>query len=179
MTRIVGASDTATMDANIPSSLRSRNGPLSRPLRVVCFVRVSTPRRSLGASVAPIVIAATVGALLTLGVRRGGALEPFVIGGQMLIPGAARWVGAVLGALLHGTWMSLWSALYGVVAQEPRGWRPLGDAAGVAAIAFGASYLLPDALLGPVATLSMPERLFLHLLLAGALAAGMRLAPVG
>jgi hypothetical protein len=141
-------------------------------------VRVRHPPRSPGARIAPIVIAATVGALLTLGAPRGGVLEPFVAAGQLLIPGAARWVAVGIGALLHGAWMSAWSALYGTVVQTTHGWRPWADAAGVAAIAFGVSFLVPDALLGPIATLTTPERLFLHLLLAVALGAGMRLAPV-
>jgi hypothetical protein len=152
---------------------------LSRPARVVCFVRVSSPPRSPGASVAPIVIAATVGALLTLGVRRGGALEPFIGGGQLLIPGAARWVAAAIGGLLHGAWMAAWSALYGTVARDRSGWRPMADAAGIAALAFVVALILPEALLGPTGTLTTPERIFFHVLLAIALGAGMRLAPDG
>jgi hypothetical protein len=152
---------------------------LSRLVRAVCFVRVSVQPRSPGATIAPIVIAATVGALITLGARRGGALEPFIAGGQLLIPGAARWAAGAVGALLHGAWMSAWSALYGTVLSVRHGWRPIADAAGIAAVAFGISLLLPDALLGPVATLTFAEQLFLHVLLALSLATGMRLAPVG
>jgi hypothetical protein len=85
----------------------------------------------------------------------------------------------MIGALLHGAWMSAWSALYGTVARTRHGWRPIRDAVGIAALAYGVALLLPDALLGPIATLTMAEQLLLHLLLAVGLGAGMRLAPVG
>ena len=177
MTRITGESDKATMCTKYGPDSPHGKPLLSAPGPLVCFVPVPPSPRSPGANLAPIVIAATVGALLTLGSRRGGVLEPFITGGLLLIPGAARWAGGLIGALLHGAWMSAWSALYGTVAQTHRGWRPLGDAAGIALLALVASLLLPDELLGPIGSLTTPERVLVHLVLGVALGAGMRLAP--
>jgi hypothetical protein len=141
-------------------------------------VRVPT-QSATGSRVAPIVIAATVGALLMLGARRGGPLELLAAGGQLIAPGLGREVAAIIGALIHGAWMWGWSALFAAISPRPDGWRVARDAAVVAVIAFIAVAVLPDALMGPAAALVTSERIFLHLLLALALVTGMRLAHSG
>jgi hypothetical protein len=55
----------------------------------------------------------------------------------------------------------------------------VGDAAIVAALAYLAAVVLPEALMGPAAALVTSERIFMHLLLAIALITGMRLAHSG
>jgi hypothetical protein len=55
----------------------------------------------------------------------------------------------------------------------------MADAAGIAALAFVTAAVLPEALLGPIGSLTTPERVLVHLVLGVALGAGMRLAPTG
>ncbi len=145
-------------------------------MRTVCFVRVPTTRIRLGLRVACIAVAATVGGLVVLGAARGGASVLFAMAGWALSPAAAGGVAAVLGAIMHALWVLSWSVVYAIVAHAHRGWRLLGDALAVAVVAAVTSPLIGPALAGPFSLVTMPERVVLHVVLALALATGMRLA---
>ena len=112
---------------------------------------------------------------MTLGARRLGVGELFAAGGHLAISGASVALAALAGALIHVFWISLWSVLYAVVARAHRGMRTVVDAALVAGVAFGCSIVVPF-LAGPLATLMTAEKTLVHLVLAIALATGMRLA---
>jgi len=148
---------------------------LSQRLRPVCFVRVSQSSVSPGVRVACITVAATLGALVTLGARHAGVTELFAAGGHLAVSGAAVGVAALMGAVIHALWFSLWTALYAFVARAHRGLRTLGDAVLLAGVAYGCAAVAPS-LAGPVSTLMTSEKVLVHVLLALALATGMRLA---
>ena len=152
---------------------------LSEAVRGVCFVAVQRPRTSLAVRMTCIAVAGTLGAMGLFGHRRGGVGAMFADGGRRLAPDASPWGGAVAGLLIHVVWIAVWSALFAALMQ--RGRRPGASihALLVAGLALGASFLLPDGLVGPVATLPTPERMLVHLVLGVSFALGMRLAPAG
>ena len=145
----------------------------------ICFVAVQRPRTSLAVRMTCIAVAGTLGAMGLLGHRRSGAAALFGDGGRQLAPDASAWGAAFAGFVIHVVWIAVWSALFAALMQ--RGRRPGASipALLVAALALGASFVLPDGLVGPVATLATPERTLVHLVLAVSFALGMRLAPVG
>jgi hypothetical protein len=110
-----------------------------------------------------------------LGSRRAGVGELFAAGGHLALSGAPVWLAVVIGAVMHTLWVWLWSALYAFVARAHRGWRTLAGAAVVAVVAYACAAVAPS-LAGPVSTLMPSEKILVHLILALALAAGMRLA---
>jgi hypothetical protein len=130
---------------------------------------------SPGVRIAFITVAATVGALVTFGARHAGAGELFAAGGHLAIQGASVSFAAVAGGVIHVFWISLWSALYAIVARAHRGARTVVDAALVAGAAYVCSMVVPF-LAGPLSTLMTSEKVVIHLVLALALAIGMRLA---
>ena len=133
----------------------------------------------LGAGIAWVALAGTVGALGMLGHRRGGVMEPFVTGGQALLPGIPSGAAAGLGLLMHALWIAAWSLLFAAPMQRDRRAHAAIPAAVVALIAFAISLGLPAAFVGPLAALSTAERGLVHVVLAVALALGMRIAPRG
>jgi hypothetical protein len=152
---------------------------LSARVRAVCFVRVSPTRTSLGVRIACIALAGTVGAMGTLGYRRGGAADPFASGGYLLVAGAPRSAAIVVGALVHVIWIVAWSMLAAALMQRrvsTSGWMP---AVLTAALAFGASVVAPAMIVGPLGTFPLAERAVVHLTLAVSFIIGMRLAPAG
>jgi hypothetical protein len=133
----------------------------------------------LGAGITWVALAGTVGALGMLGQRRDGMAAPFVAGGHLLLPQLSPSAAAAIGLMVHGIWVAAWSILCAALVQRDRRSRAAIPAAIVALIAFGVSLVLPHAIVGPLATLSMPERGLVHVVLAVSLALGMRLAPRG
>jgi hypothetical protein len=149
---------------------------LSTRVRAVCFVRVPTTRIRLVVPIACIAVAATLGGLVVLGAARGGASALFAMAGWALTPAVGDAPATVLGVAVHGLWIALWSLLYASVARAHRGWRVLGDAVAVAGLAGVVATLVGPALAGPSSLVGIAERVLLHVILALALAAGMRLA---
>ena len=114
-----------------------------------------------------------------LGHRRGGAIELFAAGGHLVFSGAAPILASAIGMLIHGVWMLLWAAILVALARHHRGLRMSFEALAVAAIAFAAALALPSSLIGPVATLTIRERVVVHVVLGISLMLGMRLAFPG
>ncbi len=111
-----------------------------------------------------------------LGYRRGGVIELFAAGGQLVFDSAAPIVASVIGVVIHGAWMLLWSLLLVAIARHHRALRMSIEAAAVAIVAFVAALTLPSSLVGPVATLTIGERALVHIVLGISLMLGMRLA---
>jgi hypothetical protein len=126
--------------------------------------------------VACIALAGTVGAMGTLGHRRGGALELFGAAGHLLVARAPLILATIAGIVIHSLWMLLWASVLLALSRNHRGLRSSLEVAAVAVLAFAASLVLPAALVGPVATLTPGERALVHLVLGVSLVIGMRLA---
>ena len=152
---------------------------MSETVRGVCFVAVQRPRTSLAVRMTCIAAAGTLGAMGLFGHRNEGIAALFADGGRRLTRDASPWGAAFAGLVIHVVWVAVWSALFAALMQ--RGRRPGASipALLVAALALGASFVLPDGLVGPVATLATPERTLVHLVLGISFALGMRLAPMG
>ena len=114
-----------------------------------------------------------------LGHRRGGAVELFAAGGHLVISGAAPVVASLIGLVIHGVWMLLWSLVVVAIARHRGALWPLLAATAVGAVAFLATLIVPSSFIGPVATLTTGERALVHVVLAVSLMIGMRLAPGG
>lgn len=114
-----------------------------------------------------------------LGYRRGGAVELFAAGGHLVFSRAAPILASVIGVLIHGAWMLLWAVILVAFARHHGGLRATLEAAAVAIVAFAAALALPSSLIGPVATLTIGERVLVHVVLGISLILGMRLAPLG
>ena len=114
-----------------------------------------------------------------LGYRRGGAIELFAAGGHLAFSRVAPALASVIGVVIHAAWMLLWALILVALARHHRALRMVIDATVVAAAAFVATIALPSAFIGPVATLTMGERVLVHLVLGISLMLGMRLAPSG
>jgi hypothetical protein len=114
-----------------------------------------------------------------LGYRRGGIGDFFAAAGERLSPAASRSGAALLGLVIHVAWIATWSALFAAFMQRGRRSGASIPAFLVAALALGVSFVVPDALGGPLATLPAPERALGHLVLAVSFVLGMRLAPAG
>jgi hypothetical protein len=133
----------------------------------------------LGAGITWVALAGTVGALGMLGHRRDGMIAAFVAGGHLLLPQLASSAAAAIGLMIHGLWIAAWSILFAAFMQRDRRSHAAIPAAVIALVAFAVSLLLPQAIVGPLATLSTAERGLVHVVLAVSLALGMRLAPRG
>jgi hypothetical protein len=114
-----------------------------------------------------------------LGYRRAGISALFAAGGERLAPAASQWGAALLGLVIHIAWVAVWSAVFAALTQRERRFGASIPALTVAAIALGVSFVVPEALGGPVATLPTTERTLVHLVLAVSFVLGMRLAPAG
>ena len=112
-----------------------------------------------------------------LGHRRAGALELFAAGGWLIQPRASQWAPALIGMVIHGVWVLLWSMLLVSIAGHHRGMRATLDVIATATVAFATAVLLPSPLVGPLATLTTGELVLVHLVLAMSMVIGMRLAP--
>ena len=143
-------------------------------------------RLSTGARAGVVAWAATTGAVLGFGLRHGSATRPFAdAGGYVLaavanVTGITGTAGALFGIALHLAWSMVLGVCFTFVAGALRGPRLV-----LAAVAFA---LLLWALLTRVVpatqpatgvlSLSAPQLLLLHLLLAVGLALGMRVAQL-
>lgn len=111
-----------------------------------------------------------------LGHRRGGAIELFAAGGHLVFSRAAPILASVIGVVIHGAWMLLWAVILVALARHHRGLRMSIEAVAVAVVALSAALALPSSLIGPVATLTVRERVLVHVVLGISLMLGMRLA---
>ena len=152
---------------------------LSTRVRPVCFVRVPRAPISLGVRITCIALAGTIAALGMFGHRRGGITDPFAGGGHLLSPGGSPIAAIFVGIAIHVVWIAAWSMLLAAFAQRDRRGRASIGAVIVAALALGVSMIAPPSLGGPLATLEIPERVVVHVVLAIAFLLGMRLAPRG
>ena len=152
---------------------------LSRSVSSVCFVPVSTALLSLGVRIICIALAGTVGAIGTLGHRRGGVTEPFAASGFALAPGLSQAGAVILGLVVHIAWIVVWSAMLAALVQRVRSPRASLMAVAVAALAFIVSLVVAATIAGPMATLPMAARVLVHVVLAISFVLGMRLAPLG
>jgi hypothetical protein len=126
-----------------------------------------------------IALAGTVGAIGTLGHRRGGATEPFAASGFALAPGGSQIGAVLLGLAAHAAWIVLWSLVLAALVQRLRSPGASLLAVVVAAMAFVVSLVVAVAIGGPVATLPTAARALVHVVLAISFVLGMRLAPRG
>jgi hypothetical protein len=85
----------------------------------------------------------------------------------------------VLGLLFHVAVMAAWGMLFATVASRLRGWALLLASLLCAAVAFAVHSLLPPLLRPGYDVMAIAPRLAVHVMLALALAAGMRLANSG
>lgn len=143
---------------------------------------MSDSRISVGLRVGTVAAAATIGAVIGLGLRHGLALRPFTTAGRALLekigiagtPSASALVGLAMAA---GAIIVL-GVCFTVVAAPLRGFRLLGVALVFGAIAWSVSaFVVPSILAWSTgAVLGGPQRLFIFGMLTIALVAGMRLA---
>jgi len=128
--------------------------------------------------------AATVGALAAFAGRTGDVLRPFrAIGADVLLGRTPAWALPVAGLLLHLAAAIVWGAVLGLLAGSRRGGVTVVLAAGVAAMAaLVHTTVLPMLRLGyglSAFPLHGAPLVFLYVVFAVGLAAGMRLARSG
>ena len=140
-------------------------------------------RTALGIRVGTVAAAATIGAMIGLGLRHGLALRPFTSTGAALLErlgvGASRGaLPVILGLSLVAAAIIVLGVCFTVVAAPLRGLRLL-----IASCVFGAigwavsAYVVPSILvLSNETVLGTAQRVFVCALLALGLVAGMRLA---
>jgi hypothetical protein len=126
--------------------------------------------------------AATIGAVIGLGLRHGLALRPFASTGRALfqrlgIAGTAP-ASALVGLAMIASAIILLGVCFTVVAAPLRGFRLLGAAIVFGAIAWSVSGLVIPSILAwsTGAVLGSAQRLFIFSMLTVALVVGMRLA---
>jgi len=139
-------------------------------------------RISIGINVGTVAAAATIGAVIGLGLRHGLALRPFASTGRALfeklrIAGTAP-ASALVGLTVVACAIIMLGVCFTVVAAPLRGLRLLGAAIVFGAIAWGVSaFVIPSILAWSTgAVLGSAQRLFIFSMLTIALAVGMRLA---
>lgn len=141
---------------------------------------------TLGVRVGIVAAAATIGAVIGLGLRHGLALRPFISSGRSLL--GALGVGAppmgialIVGLLLFIAAIVVLGVCFTVVAAPLRGAWLLAAAIAFAAIGWAVSaYVVPAILASSAgAVLGTAQRVFVCALLALGLLAGMRLARAG
>jgi hypothetical protein len=136
-----------------------------------------------GLRVGTVAAAATIGAIVGLGLRHGLALRPFISSGRSLLAAAGVGAAPAAIALLVGL-ASVIAAIivlgvcFTIVATPLRGARLLAVAILFAAIGWAVSaYVVPAILASsPGAVLGTAQRVFVCVLLALGLVVGMRLA---
>jgi hypothetical protein len=132
--------------------------------------------------VGTVAAAATIGAVIGLGLRHGLALKPFTSAGRALfekigIAGTAS-ANAVVGLVMVACAIIVLGVCFTVVAAPLRGLRLLGVAIVFGAIAWSVSaFVVPSILAWSTgAVLGSAQRVFIFGMLTIALVAGMRLA---
>jgi hypothetical protein len=143
---------------------------------------MSDSRIAVGIRVGTVAAAATIGAVIGLGLRHGLALRPFTSTGSALFqklgvagtPSAS----ALVGLMMVACAIIVLGVCFTVVAAPLRGLRLLGVAILFGAIAWGISaFVMPSILAWSTgAVLGSAQRLFIFSMLTIALVAGMRLA---
>jgi hypothetical protein len=144
---------------------------------------MTEPRVTVGIRVGTVAAAATIGAVIGLGLRHGLSLRPFTSTGAAVfdrigIPVMRQTAATVAGILLVGTAIIVLGVCFTIVAAPLRGLRLLLAALMFAAIGWGASlYVVRSILvLSDATVLGMAQRVFVFALLALSLVVGMRLA---
>ena len=106
-------------------------------------------------------------------------MELFAAGGHLLAPRVPVAIAWLVGIVIHAAWMLHWAVSMVALARHDRGIRASVEGTVVATVAFAVSVVLPGAVLGPVATLTIGERALVHVVLALSLILGIRLAFAG
>ena len=139
-------------------------------------------RISIGIKVGTVAAAATIGAVIGLGLRHGLALRPFASTGHALferlgIAGTTS-ASALVGLMAVACAIIVLGVCFTVVAAPLRGLRLLGAAIVFGALAWGVSAFVVPSILAwsSGAVLGSAQRLFIFSTLTIALAVGMRLA---
>ena len=149
--------------------------------------RERSGERSGAGALAPALVAAaaTAGALVGFGMRERAPARLFAAAGQQLrgvpafvTPDRGFGVAAWLGVAHHILVIALWAVLFTALAGRLRGLALAGAAAAFAAALYVIDAALPNVLRLSAGALTNPQRLVVALILAGAFALGMRLAPV-
>ena len=157
--------------------------PLSEPVGSVSFRAMTESRTAAGIRVGTVAAAATIGAILGLGLRHGLALRPFTsIGAALLtvlgVNAERGLVPVIAGICLVACAIIVLGVCFTVVAAPLRGLRLLATACVFGAIGWVvATYVVPS-ILAPSdgAVLGTAQQVFVCALLALGLVAGMRLA---
>jgi len=144
---------------------------------------MTEPRVTAGIRVGTVAAAATIGAVMGLGLRHGLSLRPFASTGAAVfdrigIPVMRQSAAAAAGILLVGGAIIVLGVCFTIVAAPLRGLRLLFAALMFAAIGWGASLFVVRSILVPSDTtvLGTAQRVFIFALLALSLVVGMRLA---
>ena len=160
--------------------------PLSAWRGAVSFRAMPTSRLGAGLRVGTVAAAATIGAVIGLGLRHGLALRPFSTAGRALLAtfgatDATAGAAAVVGLVLVTIAIILLGVCFTYVAAPLRGMRLVGAAIVFAAIGWVASaYVVPSILVSSAEiVLGTAQRVFIYALLALSLVVGMRLARPG
>ena len=168
---------TERNEADVP--LSHLPGPIS--FRAMLFSRFGA-----GVRVGIVAAAATIGAVIGLGLRHGLALRPFSTAGRafLVLMGATAANGGIAtmtGLALVACAVIVLGVCFTFVAAPLRGIRLLGAAIVFGAIAWAVSvYVVPSILvLSAETVLGTAQRVFICALLTLALVAGMRLARPG
>ena len=139
-------------------------------------------RISIGIKVGIVAAAATIGAVIGLGLRHGLALRPFASTGRALferlgIAGTTS-ATALVGLMAVACAIIVLGVCFTVVAAPLRGLRLLGAAIVFGALAWGVSaFVIPSILAwSSGSVLGSAQRLFIFSMLTIALVVGMRLA---
>ena len=140
-------------------------------------------RTAAGIRVGTVAAAATIGAIIGLGLRHGLALRPFASTGMSLLEtfGVAETpalIPVILGLVLVASAIIVLGVCFTVVAAPLRGLRLLGVAFVFGALGWAVSTYVVPAILAPSAgaVLGPAQQVFVCALLAVGLVAGMRLA---
>jgi hypothetical protein len=143
---------------------------------------MSDSRIAAGIRVGAVAAAATIGAVIGLGLRHGLALRPFTSGGRALfeklgVVGTSS-ASAIVGLMMAACAIIVLGVCFTVVAAPLRGLRLLGVALVFGAIAWLVSgFVVPSILaLSSGTVLGGAQRVFIFSLLSLALVVGMRLA---
>ena len=143
---------------------------------------MSDSRITAGIRVGAVAAAATIGAVIGLGLRHGLALRPFTSAGRALfeklgVVGTSS-ASAIVGLMMAACAIIVLGVCFTVVAAPLRGLRLLIVAIAFGAIAWGfAGFVVPSVLaLSSGAVLGSAQRVFIFTLLSLALVVGMRLA---
>ena len=139
-----------------------------------------------GLTAGAIAAAATAGAVVGFGMTQGAPAEAFTSAGRLLLgvaptEGGGRQLGAfAVGVLLHVGGALAWGLAFALIAGRLRGVRLLAAALLFAAAVYLVRERAPALLrIGHGARAFPPQVVVLHVVLALALAAGIRLAHVG